>query len=113
MTEHAPFDLVAFALGEFHRLQLKYRSARAGVLKVHFRSTWADRHGTDTTPMDKDVVDFVSVYCPETDRCYYVRPGSHGTSVTLRIAPSKNSQQAGVLFADSFRELPSQPIVGG
>jgi hypothetical protein len=37
-TEHAPFDLVAYAAGEFHRLQVKYRSAKsrngqqAGVL---------------------------------------------------------------------------------
>lgn len=113
VTEHAPFDLVAYARGEFHRLQVKYRSARAGAVKVQFRSTWADRHGTHTTPMDKDVVDFVSVYCPETDRCYYVRPGAHGRSVTLRIAPSRNGQQAGVLFADSFRELPSRPMVDG
>jgi hypothetical protein len=42
-TEHAPFDLVAYAAGEFHRLQVKYRSARAGAVKVQFRSMWADR----------------------------------------------------------------------
>jgi hypothetical protein len=28
---------------EFHRLQVKYRSARAGAVKVQFRSMWADR----------------------------------------------------------------------
>jgi PD-(D/E)XK endonuclease len=47
----------------------------------------------------------VCVYCPETDECYYVRPAVHGCSVTLRIAPSKNGQQAGVLDAAAFREL--------
>lgn len=106
VTEHAPFDLVAYADGEFHRLQVKYRSARAGAVKVQFRSMWADRHGTHTTPMDKDALDFVCIFCPETDRCYYIRPGAHGTSVTLRIAPSRNGQQAGVLDAEAFRELP-------
>jgi hypothetical protein len=30
MTEHAPFDLVAYADGHFNRLQVKYRSARGG-----------------------------------------------------------------------------------
>ncbi|MEU0496092.1 group I intron-associated PD-(D/E)XK endonuclease [Mycobacterium sp. NPDC006124] len=112
VTEHAPFDLVAYDRGKFHRLQVKYRSARAGAVKVHFRSTWADRHGSHTRPMDKDVVDVVSVYCPETDRCYYLRPGAHGTSVTLRIVPSRNGQQAGVLCADSYLDLPGQPVVG-
>jgi hypothetical protein len=111
VTEHAPFDLVAYASGEFHRLQVKYRSARSGALKVQFRSMWADRHGTHTTPMDKDVIDIVCIYCPETDQCYYVRPGAYGASVTLRIAPSKNGQQEGVLYADAFRELP-RAVVG-
>ena len=108
VTEHPPFDLVAYADGEFFRLQVKYRSARSGALKVQFRSMWADRHGTHTTPMDKDAVDFVCIYCPETDECYYVRPGAHGTSVTLRISPSRNGQLAGVLNADAFRTLPSR-----
>ena len=111
VTEHSPFGLVAYASGEFHRLHVKYRSARAGAVKVQFRSMWADRHGTHTTPMDKDAIDIVGIYCPETDRCYYVRPDSDGTSATLRIAPSKNGQLAGVLYADSFLELP--PVVVG
>jgi hypothetical protein len=106
VTEHAPFDLVAYEDGEFYRLQVKFRSARSGAVKVQFRSMWADRHGTHTTPMDKDAVDVMCIYCPETDRCYYVRPDAHGTSVTLRIAPSRNGQQAGVLYADAFLELP-------
>jgi hypothetical protein len=105
-TEHAPFDLVANAAGEFHRLQVKYRSARAGAVKVQFRSMWADRKGTHTTPMDKGAIDTVCICCPETDECYYVRPHAHGASVTLRIAPSRNGQQAGVLDAAEFRELP-------
>ncbi|MFI5511241.1 group I intron-associated PD-(D/E)XK endonuclease [Mycobacterium sp. NPDC051804] len=106
-TEHAPFDVVAYAGGDFHRLQVKYRSARAGAVSIMFRSTWAGRNGTHTTRMDKSAIDVVCIYCPETDECYYVRPDAHGASVTLRIAPSKNGQQAGVLDAAAFRELPS------
>ena len=110
-TEHAPFDLVAYADGEFHRLQVKYRSARAGAVIVQFRSMWADRNGTHITPTDKGAIDTVCIYCPETDECYYVQPAAHGASVTLRIAPSKNGQQAGVLNAAAFREFP--PLVPG
>ena len=102
---HAPFNLVAYAAGEFHRLQVKYRSARAGAIKVQFRSMWADRNGTHMTPMDKGAIDAVCIYCPETDECYYVEPDARGTSVTLRITPSRNGQQAGVLEAAAFREL--------
>jgi hypothetical protein len=104
-TEHAPFDLVAYGEGEFHRLQVKYRSARAGAVIVKFGSTWSDRNGTHITPSDKSAIDAVCIYCPDTDECYYVRPLEHGTSVTLRLTPSKNGQQRGVLDAAAFREL--------
>ncbi|MDP9166707.1 MAG: group I intron-associated PD-(D/E)XK endonuclease [Actinomycetota bacterium] len=57
-------DLVAYANGEFHRLQVKYRSARAGAVKVSFRSMWADRHRTHTTPMDKRAIDVVCIIAP-------------------------------------------------
>src|SRR6478736_3807273 len=49
-TEHAPFNLVSYAAGEFHRLQVKYRSARAGAVTVKFRSMWADRNRTHMAP---------------------------------------------------------------
>lgn len=105
-TEHAPFDLVAYDDGQFHRLQVKYRSARAGAVSVNFRSVWADRNGTHMTRMDKSAIDTVCIYCPETDECYYVRPDDYGASVTIRISPSRNGQQEGILNAAAFRELP-------
>ena len=104
-TQHAPFDLVAYEDGQFHRLQVRYRSARAGAVTVKFQSMWTDRNGTHTAPTDKTAIDAVCIYCPETDGCYYVRPAEHGASVTLRIAPSRNGQQSGVLDAAAFREL--------
>ncbi|WP_166846481.1 group I intron-associated PD-(D/E)XK endonuclease [Isoptericola sp. BMS4] len=104
-TEHAPFDLVAYADGAFHRLQVKYRAARSGAMTVHFRSVWNDRQGTHVKPVDKGAIDVVCIYCPETDECYYVRPSDYGASVTLRITPSRNGQRSGVLDAAAFRDL--------
>ena len=57
------------------------------------------------TPTDKGAIDAVCIYRPETDECYYVRPAEYGSSVTLRVVPSRNGQQAGVLHAAAFREL--------
>lgn len=106
MTEHAPFDLVAYDGRDFHRLQVKYRSSRAGAISVQFRSTWADRNGTHSKTLDKGTVDVIAIYCPETDTCYYVRPAEAGAAVTLRVAPSGNGQQRGVRPADLFRVFP-------
>ncbi|GAA1502007.1 hypothetical protein GCM10009788_01340 [Nocardioides humi] len=45
MTEHAPFDLVAYKGGSFLRVQVKFRAARSsGSLLVEFKSNWTDRH---------------------------------------------------------------------
>ena len=105
-TEHAAFDLVSYRDGQFVRVQVKYRSARTGSISVQFRSVWADRNGTHMKPSDKSEVDVVCIYCPETDECYYLRPADHRQSVTLRVAPSKNGQQRGVLPAETYRALP-------
>ena len=105
-TEHAEFDLVAYRDGTFHRVQVKYRSARAGAVTVRFRSVWADRHGTHMKPSDKSQVDVTCIYCPDTDTCYYFKPQEHGQSVTLRVVPSRNGQQHGVLQAAGFRRFP-------
>lgn len=106
-TEHAAFDLVAYKAGAFHRVQVKYRSSRTGSISVQFRSVWADRNGTHMKPSDKSEVDVVCIYCPETDACYYLRPVDFRQSVTLRVTPSKNGQQRGVLPAARFRPFPN------
>ncbi|MGU3503028.1 group I intron-associated PD-(D/E)XK endonuclease [Mycobacterium sp. C31M] len=105
-TEHAPFDLVAYADGTFHRIQVKYRSGQKGSVVVMLNSGWTDRHGVHKRPMDKDSVDVVCVYCPETDECYYFRPADHKASVTLRITPAQNGQQKRILPAASYRDFP-------
>jgi hypothetical protein len=107
-TEHAPFDLVAYADGTFHRVQVKYRSMRRGVVTLKLNSNWSDRHGVHRSPIDKSSVDAICIYCPETDECYYIRPTDHRVSVNLRITPTKNGQQKRILPAASFRDLPDR-----
>jgi hypothetical protein len=88
LTEHMPFDLVAYKNGEFRRVQVKYRALnRNGALEVKFSTCWADRNGTHTVPVDKNEVDLFCVYCPDTDRCYYIEPGQ------FRSTEGKNTQE--------------------
>ena len=105
-TEHAPFDVVAYRDGVFHRIQVKYRSARSGAVTVTFRAIWSDRGGVHRRPIDKEAIDLVCIYCPDTDECYYVRPGTYGASVTVRVAPSRNGQQQGVTLGSDVRSVP-------
>jgi len=77
-----------------------------GRVIVGFSSKWTDRHGVHAKAMDKEEVDLVCIYCPDTDECYYVRPSDFRGSVSLRVTPALNRQQMGVLPATDFRELP-------
>jgi len=57
--------------------------------------------------MNKDEVDIVCVYCPDTDECYYFDPKSINQSITLRVRPAGNGQQKAVRMADAYRKVRS------
>ena len=106
-TEHPPFDLVAYKNGEFRRVQVKYRAlGRDGALQVRFSTSWADRNGTHTIPVNKEEVDLYCVYCPDTDECYYLEPKRYRSNVSLRVEAPKNGQAKRVNFAADFRRVP-------
>jgi hypothetical protein len=112
-TEHAPFDLVAYDGEAFYRVQVKYRTVYRGVLLVHFRSVWADRHGVHQQPMEKRDVDVVAVYSPEVRTCFYLDPSDHGASVALRLDEPVNGQRSRVLMASSFTSMPPRSPAAG
>lgn len=90
----------------FWRVQVKFRAAKAGALEVRFRTSHADRRGIHDVPMNKDAVDVVCVFCPDTSRCYYVDPKRFCGGLTLRIAPARNHQEKRVLWAEDFVAFP-------
>jgi hypothetical protein len=107
LTEHCPFDLVAYKNCEFLRVQVKYRSMdRFGKIDVKFSTCWSDKNGTHTSPIDKTEVDLYCVYCPDTDECYYLEPCNFGSNATLRVEMPKNGQTRNVNFASDFRGVP-------
>jgi hypothetical protein len=107
VTEHAPFDLVAYKDGIFRRVQVKYKSVdRTGSITLHFRSCWADKNGTHTRQINKEEVDLYCIYCPDTDACYYLDPKDYKSSVTLRVETPKNNQSRNVRMAADYRWVP-------
>ena len=107
LTEHAPFDLVAYKDGDFYRIQVKHRKLdQTGKLEVRFSTSWADKNGTHVVPVDKSEIDLYCVYCPDTNECYYLVPSEFGSTVCLRVEPPKNSQIRGVKLAADYRRVP-------
>lgn len=107
-TEHEAFDFVAYDGNRYLRVQAKYRRMKRGCAYVEFRSSWSDRNGVHHAPLDRDLIDLVSVYVPDNDRCYYFDPSAiDGKSVTLRIEPTRNKQEKEITWASNFLEIPS------
>jgi len=106
LSEHEPFDLVAYKDGTFLRVQVRYRTMVNGFICVEFKSNWADRRGNHRLKVDKNAVDVFCVYCPDTRTCYYVDPREGGQTMSLRIAAPRNGQKKGVRLAKDFREIP-------
>jgi hypothetical protein len=108
LCEHAPFHLVGYRDGRFVRVQVKYRALSvSGTIEVQFRSSWSDSKGTYVRPLEKQDVDVVCIYCPDTRACYYIDPKRFARSVSLRVTPSRNRQERNVLQADAFRSVPT------
>ena len=108
LSEHAPFDLVAYKDGRVLRVQVKYRAAVNGAVVLMLRSAWADRHGTHTVPLDKAAIDLICIYCPDTQDCYYFDPRTVERSINLRITPARNAQTKRVRWASDFACIPAQ-----
>jgi hypothetical protein len=107
VTEHAPFDLMIYKDGVCRTVQVKYRQVnKNGALEVHFKTSWADKRGIHENPIDKDAVDLICIYCPDTDECYYFNPKNFNKSVSLRVNIPKNNQNAGVNLASDYRKVP-------
>ncbi len=63
--------------------------------------------------MDKEEVDVVCVYCPDTDKCYYFDPRQVNQSVSLRVRPTANGQRVAVRIAEEYRTVPEGDRDGG
>jgi hypothetical protein len=86
---------------------VKYRAVANGVVTVPFATCWADRHGVHSVPINKQYIDILCIYVPDTDRCYYVDPSSFRRSVLLRVEAPRNFQKKRIAWAGDYLEWPS------
>lgn len=51
--------------------------------------------------------DILAIYCPDTNKCYYINSSEVDKTIVLRIEASKNNQIKGVRFAKDYENLPN------
>lgn len=106
LSEHLPFDLVGVRdNGELIRIQVKYRTAVKGAISVPFKSSYSDSKGVHTKKTNKDLIDIVAIYCPDTKKVYYCNPKDFGEVITLRLITPKNNQKKNIYIADKYLVL--------
>ncbi|AFY32474.1 group I intron-associated PD-(D/E)XK endonuclease [Calothrix sp. PCC 7507] len=84
VTEHAPFDLIAYKDGKCYRIQAKYSANNC----VSNRSTWADRNGNHQKKYQLNDFDFYGVYLPDLNKVVY--PSIKFGGCRIRSTPPKS-----------------------
>ena len=107
ISEHLPFDLIAVNTDyRLSKVQVKYKAQKRGFVSVNLRSSYADRNGSHVKLVDRTSFDAYAIYCPETDKVYYIRNeeirATARAGFTLRINSAKNNQIQNVNFADNY-----------
>jgi hypothetical protein len=75
----------------------------SGELNKKRRERYIEKN---TKEIDKNLIDLLAIYCPETKEVYYVIPSNFDKSVTLRVEESKNNQTKGVNLAKNYLLVP-------
>lgn len=106
LSEHLPFDFVAYKDNRLIRVQVKYVSINNGTMDIDLRSQWSDRHGIHINPPNKSEIDLVCVYCPDKQKCYYINMKEiKSNQFILRVNKPINNQKKGVHLAENYEHI--------
>ena len=105
------YDLIIERTGKLERVQVKYSKSDGVTIVVRARShsltngkVRSVKHYTAAT------IDWLAVYDPTNDCCYYVPAAELGegrSTLTLRVAPTRNRQRRRIRLATDYLALPS------
>ena len=104
--EDCDFDLIAYRGGDLQRVQVKYTRARDSVVAVRCRShSLTNGRIRRTKQYTAATIDWIAVYEPSADHCYYVPAvelGSGRAVLHLRLAETRNNQRRGIHYAHDY-----------
>jgi hypothetical protein len=108
--ENSDYDLIADTGDARHRIQVKYTESNGVIVTIRCQShSLTNGKVRRTKRYTAATIDWIAVYDRTTDVCYYVPAAQLGTGrceMTLRLAPARNCQRAGVRDACLYRDFP-------
>ena len=103
------FDLIVCRDGRLERVQCKYSESNGVFITVQCRSHSLTNGKVKTTKYyTAAMIDWLAVYDPTSDRCYYIAAAELGEGMcemTLRLRPTLNNQRRLVRLAENYLEI--------
>lgn len=97
------WDLLVVFDDRIEKVQVKYAKVVNGVIPIRSRTHSNTSAKQTSRTYTSDDIDWLAVYCPDTDECYYVHSSALGQeSFQLRVTPTKNNQNNGVRWAKDY-----------
>jgi hypothetical protein len=104
VNEGLRYDLVFELEHEFVRVQCKWTVLRGGAVTLPCFSRGRSADGFVNRPYTADEIDAFAAYCPQVDRCYFLRLADFPDHrlIQLRVVPTRNNQQRGIHWAEEY-----------
>lgn len=87
ISEHLPFDLIAYKDKQCIRIQCKYSTD--GLIKN--RMSWADKNGSHVKKYSLDDFDYYAVYLPDIDKVIYPSISFGGKTIRTTLPEGRSS----------------------
>ena len=105
------YDLVIERDSRLERVQVKHARSDGAVVEAACRSHSLTNGKVKRTKFyTAATIDWLAIYDVTTDRCFYVSArelGNGRTSISLRLAPTRNHQSRGIRLAADYLDLSS------
>jgi hypothetical protein len=98
------YDLVFDLRPKLVRVQCKWAAFRGSVVVVRCCPNRRGRDGVVRRPYTPGEIDAIAAYCYEFDRCYFFPFDRlpRRSAIQLRLEPTLNDQERGILWAETF-----------
>lgn len=84
ISEHLPFDLIAYKNYISYRIQCKYASD--GI--ADYKTSWTDKNGSHSKKYDIKDFDYFGLYLPNVNKCVYPSSEYMGCTITSTLPNS-------------------------
>ncbi len=84
ITEHLPFDIIAYKNKQCYRIQCKYSFDNT----VKNKKIWSDKNGAHVSYYDQNDFDYYAIYLPQIDKVVYPSIKFGGCKISITVANS-------------------------